>query len=159
MMKSCLDTIVLLNDASEIDHHSVEDQVATESFILIFQCNGKYSFDINSMIDCSFIQDYQRHYTLGTASQPNHYFLWEYSSLLKATFCIGISKICCPHPIILRVIDTRQCERTFSFEKRILMVSSFRKSFWNSAFKFFPDLILWSSESSAFDYCFTGTWL
>ena len=77
--------------------------VANKNFIPMFQCNGKCFFDINSMIDCSFIQDFQRYYTQGTST---HYFRWKFSSLLSATVFIDISTTYCSHPIILRVIDT-----------------------------------------------------
>ena len=64
----------------------LKDSVTTENLIPIFQHNGKHFFDINSMIECSFIQDYQERYTLGTDTQLNHYFRWEFSSLLNGTF-------------------------------------------------------------------------
>ena len=57
------------------------------------------------MIDCSFIENHQRHYALGTDTQSNHYFLWKFSSLLNATFFIGISTTYCPHSIVLIIVE------------------------------------------------------
>ena len=84
----------------------LKDPVATKNLIFIFQCNGKHFFGINSMINCSFIQNHQRRYALSICAQSNHYPLWKFLSLLNTTFFIGISTSYCPHPIILRVIDT-----------------------------------------------------
>ena len=84
----------------------LEDSVAIESLLSTFQCNEKHFFDINSMINCSFVQNYQWHYALGIGNQSNHYFLWNFLSLVNTIFSIGISTIYCPYPIILRVLDT-----------------------------------------------------
>ena len=83
----------------------LKDPVATKSFIPIFLCNGKHFLDINSMIDCHFIENHQRRYAVETGTQPNHYFLWKFSSVLNATFLIDTSTIYCPHSIVLRIID------------------------------------------------------
>ena len=83
----------------------MKDPVAIESLISIFQCNEKHFFDTNSVIDCSFIQNHQRCYTLGTGTQLDHYFRWKFSSLPNAILFIGISKTDCPHSVILKVID------------------------------------------------------
>ena len=115
----------------------LKDPVATENLILIFQCNGKHFLNINSMINCSFIHDYQRHYTLGTGTQPNHYFRWEFSSLLNATFYIGISTIYYLHPIILRVIDTINVNELFIRKENSQNVF-FSKVCSNSVCRFFP---------------------
>ena len=48
MMRVRLSTILL------------KDLIASKNFIPIDQCNEKRFFGINSMIDCSFIQNYQR---------------------------------------------------------------------------------------------------
>ena len=82
----------------------LKDPVASEKFIPIFKCKGKHFFDINNMINCSFIQNHQRRDAVGTATQLNHYFLWKFLFLLNVTFFIGIGTTDCPHPIILRVI-------------------------------------------------------
>ena len=117
----------------------LKDPVATENLIPIFQCNVKHFFDMNSIIDSSSIQDYQRRYTLGTGTQANHYFRRKFLSLLNATFFIGISTIYSPHSLILRVIDTINIKELF-IRKRILMVSSFRK-FVRTQFANFSRLI------------------
>ena len=57
------------------------------------------------MIDCSFIENHQRHYALGTDTQPNHYFLCKFSPLLNATLLIGISTTYCPHSIVLIIVE------------------------------------------------------
>ena len=89
----------------------LKDSVITENFILIFQCNGKHFFDINSMINCSFVQNHQRHYTLGTNIQQNHYFRWKSLSLPNSTSFIDISTIYCSYP---RSYRQHQCQRAFS---------------------------------------------
>ena len=126
MMENCLDAIVVLNNASEGEHHLVDRPSRDQKFHSHISCNGKHFFDLNSMIDCFFTENHQRCYALGTGTQPNHYFLWKRLSLLNATVFIGISTIYCPHSIVLRIIDTINV-KNFSSEKRILIVSSFRK--------------------------------
>ena len=125
----------------------LKDLVVNENLIPIFQCYRKHFFDINSMIDCSFIQDYQRCYTLGTDTQPDHYFLWEFLHLIDASRFIGISTIYCQSSIILKVIDTINVEKLL-IGKKILMVPSSRK-FVLTQFAIFFRLILWSSKSNS----------
>lgn len=145
--------ILSINDGKLSRHHGwvrrgailLKGPVVTENWIPIFQHNGKHFFDINSMIDCSLIHDNQGCHTLGTVTQPNHYFLWELSHLLYATLSIGISAINCPHSIVLRAIDTINV-KILPIGKRILIVSSFGKCVRTQFVNFFL-LIFWSSES------------
>ena len=94
------------------------------------------------MIDCSFTQDYQRRYTLGTGTQPNHYFRWEFSSLFNATFFIGISTIYWSHSMLLRVIDIIDVKELF-IQKENSHGVLFSKICSNPICKFFS---VWSFE-------------
>ena len=96
----------------------LKDSVATENLIPLFQCNGKHFFDINSMIDCSFIQDYQRRYTLGTQT-PNQTITFDgnFRLCLMPTFFIGISTISCLTFDHFASYRHHQCQRT-SHRKR-----------------------------------------
>ena len=94
----------------------LKDLATTKNLISIFQCNEKHFFDINSMIDCSFVQDHQWHYTLGTGAPPSHYFLWKFSSLLNVTL-VSIRTIDYPHSIILRVIDTANGRKLLTWKE------------------------------------------
>ena len=68
-MQRSIDTIVLLNDT---EHQPVERTSRYQKLHSIFQWNGKHFFYINSTINCSLIQSYQRYYVLGTGAQPYH---------------------------------------------------------------------------------------
>ena len=115
----------------------LKDPITTESFIPISQCNGKHIFDINSMINCSIIQNHQRHYTFGTGAQPNYYFLWKVLSLLNTTFSIGISTIYFLYSCILRVTDT------INVKERLIRKDNSRDIFFSKLCKFFPfDLLI-----------------
>ena len=106
MMENCLYSIVVLNDASEAEHHPVERPSRHQVLFPYFNATRSTLFYLNSLMDCFFIENHQRCYALGKDTQPNHYFLWKFSSLFNATVFIDISTINCLHSTVLRIIDT-----------------------------------------------------
>ena len=107
MMENCLDTIVVLNDASEAEHHPVERASRYR----------KLDSHISMQREALFrYKQYDRlflHPRLPKALHPwNRHPIKPLlsmgifvSGLMPFSF-IGINTIYCPHPIILRVIDT-----------------------------------------------------
>ena len=124
----------MLNTVSEAWRHPAE---GFSRYPKLFQCNGKYFFDVNSMIDCSFIDDYQGRYALGTGTQPHHYFFWVLSSLLNATFSVSVSTIDCPHSITLKIIDIIDVKILLNWKEDFHLVL-FSDICSNPICKFFP---------------------
>ena len=125
-MANCLDIIIVLNDASEVEHHPVERSSCDQKFRFHILMQREALFDINSMIVSSFIQNHQRRYALGTGTQPNYYFLGKILSLLNATLFHSHQ-----HNLLL-LLDRfenyrhHQCQK-ISHLKREFSVSSFQK--------------------------------
>ena len=57
-MENSIDIIVTRNDASEVEHYSVDER--SSRYRKFCSRNGKYYFDVNNMINYFFISDHQR---------------------------------------------------------------------------------------------------
>ena len=131
-MQKSIDTIVLFNDT---EHQPVERTSRYQKLHSIFQCNGKHFFDINSTINCSLIQNYQRCYVLGTGVQPYHNLLRRFLSLLNIIFSRGIRTTYCLHKILQRVRRHHHCQRTSHPKRQFSWDIFFWKVCWKPVLK------------------------